>query len=740
MTVAELGLKIDSSPAAAASRELDKLRASAKGVEDQYKRIERAAAMGGQSQRGYAQALQQAYGIQEKLTASQVKAIRALETQIAKTELLNAGQKREAAQLVALRQAGTTANTAYGRTIASLSGQLYDLEQAQNKTERSSSNLATTLTRRFVVGFLVLQLKEAVRAVYNLNSELAKIGDTAQRTGIGSGNLQGLQAVAGYSGVAAPEFLDSMLKFNQQVGDAKRGMGELVGLFRANGVAAKGTEDALFKVADLVRRSRGDYAEQVRILQEAGLPATREWVKLMEQGGESLRNEMNAAIAGGAATSQQLVEQAKRFDAEWKRAWTNFGMYSKSYTAQALDALSSLSEKATEALAKLVPSVPQNMLRAAMRGDPSIPGTRLDQSGADQFYTAVGIDSDAEKRAKSLAAAKHEISIMQQRISLLGQTATVEQQVLAVRLQLQQADLNGVKISETQANNLIRLARERALGIDQIKAQADAYRIEADTIGMSTGQAVAYRAVQEQINAARRNGVTLTQDNIAAIQREAEAMGQAAQRAEDLRFAHDTMRGVFMDFGRAIRDGASAWDAFREAGANALNRIADKLMQMAADNLWAAAFGGAGGGGAGFLGSLFGLGGGGPAIGVVGAAGGMAVPTFFASGGYTGPGGKYEPAGIVHRGEYVLRQEAVRRIGIPRLNSMNRGYADGGFVGPMRAGNDNSMSISIPVSITGGGDIDERKTAAMIKAALRSPEMDARITDSVRKARQRRVL
>lgn len=36
-------------------------------------------------------------------------------------------------------------------------------------------------------------------------------------------------------------------------------------------------------------------------------------------------------------------------------------------------------------------------------------------------------------------------------------------------------------------------------------------------------------------------------------------------------------------------------------------------------------------------------------------------PSFgnFATGGYTGPGDKYEPAGIVHRGEYVLPQEAV---------------------------------------------------------------------------------
>lgn len=52
---------------------------------------------------------------------------------------------------------------------------------------------------------------------------------------------------------------------------------------------------------------------------------------------------------------------------------------------------------------------------------------------------------------------------------------------------------------------------------------------------------------------------------------------------------------------------------------------------------------------------------------------------FLAGGGYTGSGGKYEPAGIVHRGEYVLNQSATNRIGIGALDRLN-GFADGGLV------------------------------------------------------------
>ncbi|EPN9170343.1 phage tail tape measure protein, partial [Escherichia coli] len=53
----------------------------------------------------------------------------------------------------------------------------------------------------------------------------------------------------------------------------------------------------------------------------------------------------------------------------------------------------------------------------------------------------------------------------------------------------------------------------------------------------------------------------------------------------------------------------------------------------------------------------------------------------FASGGFTGTGGKYEPAGIVHRGEFVFTKEATSRIGVGNLYRLMRGYAEGGYVG-----------------------------------------------------------
>ncbi|MGE4459099.1 MAG: phage tail length tape measure family protein [Stenotrophomonas sp.] len=44
----------------------------------------------------------------------------------------------------------------------------------------------------------------------------------------------------------------------------------------------------------------------------------------------------------------------------------------------------------------------------------------------------------------------------------------------------------------------------------------------------------------------------------------------------------------------------------------------------------------------------------------------------FAAGGYTGDGGKYTPAGTVHRGEYVMPQEAVRYYGLDTMRAIHQ--------------------------------------------------------------------
>jgi hypothetical protein len=126
----------------------------------------------------------------------------------------------------------------------------------------------------------------------------------------------------------------------------------------------------------------------------------------------------------------------------------------------------------------------------------------------------------------------------------------------------------------------------------------------------------------------------------------------------------------------------------------------------------------------------------GPALGIAAAAAAIAAglanvraiqaaPTGFSSGGYTGDGGKYQPAGVVHKGEYVINKEQTKRHR-SMLEAINRGYATGGYVTPLSRGAGISMTpmrsggltvapnITVNMAPGGQGNEDPAVTAAAI--------------------------
>ncbi|MFA9597757.1 phage tail length tape measure family protein [Citrobacter telavivensis] len=80
--------------------------------------------------------------------------------------------------------------------------------------------------------------------------------------------------------------------------------------------------------------------------------------------------------------------------------------------------------------------------------------------------------------------------------------------------------------------------------------------------------------------------------------------------------------------------------------------------------------------------------------------------TGFASGGFTGQGGKYQPAGIVHKGEYVFDQAATNRIGVSNLEALRNGgsldatLSKPGFgTGAQNVNNNsNAMTLNAPIN------------------------------------------
>lgn len=91
-----------------------------------------------------------------------------------------------------------------------------------------------------------------------------------------------------------------------------------------------------------------------------------------------------------------------------------------------------------------------------------------------------------------------------------------------------------------------------------------------------------------------------------------------------------------------------------------------------------------------------------------GGGGRWAHPSLYASGGFTGRGGKFEPAGVVHRGEYVVPKHMVNQAtGLPFADALGKltrghdsgvGYANGGFVSPATVTTPDTVTLS-PISI-----------------------------------------
>lgn len=97
----------------------------------------------------------------------------------------------------------------------------------------------------------------------------------------------------------------------------------------------------------------------------------------------------------------------------------------------------------------------------------------------------------------------------------------------------------------------------------------------------------------------------------------------------------------------------------------------------------------------------------------------------YSSGGYTGDGGKYEAAGVVHKGEFVMTKEATARIGVANLYKMMRGYATGGLVGGggpsmTGGGGGNSIQVSTQVNIGNTGAAADPATTAQYQKDMQS--------------------
>lgn len=294
--------------------------------------------------------------------------------------------------------------------------------------------------------------------------------------------------------------------------------------------------------------------------------------------------------------------------------------------------------------------------------------------------------------------------------------------------------------------------------LQAVRDRTEALRQEMNLIGLSNEAQVKRRtaldleqkALADLREEARKKGekdlegIKLSPDKIAAIEqesaayaRQSEALRKAQEEQQKLNEWNNVARGATHGFIDDLIHGESAADAF----AGALSRIADALLDDVLNSIFKV--NSAAGGSGGLLSGLFSLFGGGASR-YAGLSGGL-----FSEGGFTGPGGKYQPAGIVHKGEVVWSQADVARAGgVGAVEALRKGYANGGPVGisvpsvpSLRSMGAQSAGVVVnfnPVIDNRGASVEAvaRQEKALAKM---QGELQSRVEAAVRSAQKRNV-
>lgn len=342
--------------------------------------------------------------------------------------------------------------------------------------------------------------------------------------------------------------------------------------------------------------------------------------------------------------------------------------------------------------------------------------------------------SEAERNSMSRdrLTLEREIASVMKRAAADGVNLTRQQAeaAAAAKIAADAARSNSSKGGGARADDFTRAVQSIREETTALELEAAAMIATASASQDMAGSIEAARREAELLHSAQMQGLTITPSLRAEIRQLAleyanasEAAAQAENGLDRLQSAKEQVRGTLSGAFSDLVTGARDFDSVLQS---VLGRLAEMAASRAFDNILAGMGGLSGGGG--LLGGLLSLFG-------------------FAGGGYTGDGGKFEPAGVVHRGEYVMSKEATRKIGVGNLEALHgaakRGFAAGGLVGgaaPLKsaqaarsgpvADSGQVVNINAPVTVNGSAGSPEqnadlaRRMSRQMEATMRGTVAD----------------
>lgn len=489
-----------------------------------------------------------------------------------------------------------------GQVIATAPGGLGGLMKELGK---SIAGILTPM-RLAALGIGGLAAGFAVSAVSIINS-IKAFDDLARSIDQTAPKLRGLQTTAAFKGINSDDFAAGMKSFAASVYDAQRNMGSLNGLMIANNKQAKTFDDYFNNIADLVAKTTSNVQKQ-KILEAAGLPTTQEWVRYMSQGSAAIRAAASGTTAFNDAAEQNLIKKAREFDDAWNTATTKMVQYFKAGIVEIVAAMSGVQvpdwlKNLTSGAIKGAAGGPLGALVGAAKGAINPASTSFNDRFGSFAPTGANLADGLQKKAaaaqgpqpKTQAELLEENRQMQSRLSILGEMATVEQQVKQKQLELNAAALQGVGVNDEMGKKIINATRAQAemtrvqqqaqIGIFNLSA---AQKAAADTLQswidkglvnknnaeqMAAAQEVLKRNIEQMSNAAQVAAAPLQQ--LKQLQLDASNFGKQLDTT-----LTNSLNNLVTPIQDVLNGVTSLKDGFKNAGIIILKAIQEMVIKM----------------------------------------------------------------------------------------------------------------------------------------------------------------
>lgn len=625
-----------------------------------------------------------------------------------------------------------------GTLAVKIVGDSSNLDKSLNTSQANIKKFG--LAAAAAVGAAAVTLGVMVRRTINAMDEMSK---ASQRIGVSVENLSALKFQADFAGVSMQQLEGSILRLSRTMAQANDGNKEARDIFERLGITTtdtngklRDTHEVMLDVADAFQKLESG-AQKTALAQQ--LFRNTSIVGILNEGSEGMKRSAERAQELGVVMSTEMAQAAEQFNDNITASTKHLESFTLFIANKTLPTLNSLFDRM--ALAAKVGLGTAFTLEAPHFADPAAGLKELMSARSalqDEIISLSGQESQASRNRREeinfmIFNTEKQIEALETRLAQLNAPTLGN-------IIVEPEDLPPSRLGKDSTKDRLEAVRQITKEFERERNfQLEIMGLQDKMAGMTKDQAQVQQAVNDVLIATSRNlqdiaDKRLEAANAGASQKILDQFDTEARKIEE-------MARLYVDLAKQQKQSAinaqrqfsfgwkTAFEQFAEDSSNSAAKARDifssltsnlnqaigsfvntgKLsfsdlansiikdiirieLQAQVSSVLSQIVGAVGGAIANFsFGAQAGLGGA-TAAGIGSTAGGSGAVSFpvsggavpavpFADGGFTGKGTQFQPAGVVHKGEFVLNAAATRRIGLHNLERMSKGFADGGMVG-----------------------------------------------------------